>query len=61
MIRQEERDYERIEPSIRGIGDQEGERGKAHDGTSLPLSRKKAEENREKYREFRKKELTLVF
>ena len=32
MIGTEERDYERIEPSIRGIGYQEGERGKAHDG-----------------------------
>ncbi|MDY2913436.1 MAG: hypothetical protein SOV58_02240, partial [Candidatus Enteromonas sp.] len=32
MIRTEERDYERIEPSIRGIGYQEGERGKTHDG-----------------------------
>ena len=27
-IRPEERDYERIGPSVRGIGDQEGERGK---------------------------------
>ncbi len=32
MIIPGERDYERFEPSIRGIGDQEGERGTAHDG-----------------------------
>lgn len=32
MIRPEERDYEQIEPSMREIGDQEGERGKTHDG-----------------------------
>ena len=32
MIGTEERDYERIEPSIRGIGYQEGERGKLTPG-----------------------------
>lgn len=42
MIRPEERDYERIEPSIRGIGDQEGERGETHDGAGRQARRKQA-------------------
>ncbi len=41
MIRPEERDYERIEPSIRGIGDQEGKRGKTHDGSGRRQARRK--------------------
>ena len=32
MVGTEERDYERIEPSMRGIGYQKGVVGKAHDG-----------------------------
>lgn len=41
MIRPEERDYERIEPSIRGIGDQEGERGETHDTAGRRQARRK--------------------
>ena len=41
MIGPEEQDYERIEPSIRGIGYQEGERGKTHDGAGRRQARRK--------------------
>ena len=41
MIRTEERDYERIEPNIRGIGYKEGERGKTHDGAGRRQARRK--------------------
>ena len=54
MIGTEERDYERIEPSIRGIGYQEGEREKAHDGAGRNTYRARTIRGRDTFQKQRK-------